>query len=117
LALTPAPYGQDSSDFSKSIIAGLLVLNAFNPSVISKLKEGTVQYSEISRALNLASPLEVGVPKSTIAWKLCLAAHEDSDFFREYFANDWQSVSASYDRDTPRHLLSKYVEVFQHNAL
>ncbi|WP_304190382.1 P-loop NTPase fold protein [Lentibacter algarum] len=109
------PWEQDrSSSFdwrNYTLVSGLLYLEAMRPDVISKILDDSVTWKDISQSLQLQSLTETSPrpTKLSEAWLLCFQEEKTREFWQEHLGTEYESVTNSFDRETPKYLYQRHV--------
>ena len=93
------------------LVSGLLYLEAMRPDVISKILDDSVTWRDISQSLQLQSLSEASGPTAQLseAWLLCFQEQQTTEFWQEHLGNEYESVTNSFDRETPKYLYQRHV--------
>lgn len=113
LAITTPPDHLDNYD--EALVAGLLILEAFAPDAISKVRmlEGKMQ--EVTDPLKLRDPLEDADHQECInwaAWAACLGDINDIRF-EVAVGSNIGCFANGHDRERIRNLLEQHIDVFE----
>ncbi|CRL13012.1 KAP family P-loop NTPase fold protein [Phaeobacter italicus] len=116
VATTPDWTVENSIDgkIDRSLVSGLLVLNALRPKVFNTIKDETEDPQEIFSALCLETGAEAFTSNEphSIAWLLCFFQKDHHRHLQQYYSKDFNMIASSYHRATPRSLINAYVEAF-----
>lgn len=115
LAITSPPH--DLDNFDRAIISGLLVLEAFAPDAISKVRNLDGKMFEITGPLELHDPLDSEDAQGQINWASWWACYSDinDDRFRSVVGQDIDGFGNGYDRNRVLRLLEQHIDLFELN--
>lgn len=116
VATTPDWTVENSIDgkIDRSLVSGLLVLNALRPKVFNTIRDETEDPQEIFSALCLETGAEAFTSNEphSIAWLLCFFQKDHRRHLQQYYSKDFNMIASSYNRASPRSLINAYVEAF-----
>lgn len=112
LSLCPATGHDD--EYRDALVAGILVLQAFDPNAVSLLRREEGEMWEIVRTLRLPDPMEASTKElnNFLAWWACLGDVNDDRFKSLLLHDHIQGMANQYDRRLLRHLVEVHLDTF-----
>jgi hypothetical protein len=112
LSLCPATGHDD--EYRDALVAGILVLQAFDPNAVSLLRREEGEMWEIVRTLQLPDPMEASTKdlNNFLAWWACLGDLNDDRFKSLLLHDHLQDMANRYDRRLLRHLVEVHLDTF-----
>ncbi|MBO9400466.1 P-loop NTPase fold protein [Shimia sp. R9_3] len=113
LAITPLPRNRDH--FEAALVSGLLLLEAFSPNVIQKIRRLDADMNDISVALKLQDPDTTDSYEHQTNWAAWWACYEDTSDARFAIVMGIGNAlfAKGYDANYVKHLLEERLDVFE----